>query len=131
MSLSESFDALLNAGADNYQGQFLGLPYPDVQIAIYQKLLFKSGEGDVKASAALASLKDPVFQNALPAAVRDGLSNEQQRYNVAKANAVYQDFLYQATLRGAVAAQDGSLMYDPQGRLVHELKLDAAAKARK
>nr|WP_133138380.1 hypothetical protein [Legionella tucsonensis] len=130
MSLSTILKQLIAAGEGKYQEEFQKLD-ADVQIAIYQKLLFKAGETPEESNErkALASLNEPVFQNSLSPEVQNGIKIEQQRYAVAKANAIYQEYLSQKVLEKVAKRKDEEielqedLMFDPQGRLVYELTL--------
>lgn len=132
MSLSVKYSEVVGDSPVGCVERFLALnEEPDVQIAIYQKLLYKNGEGDRDAFAVLEELKKHDF----PKAMKDAMAIEQQRYNVAKANAIYQDYLYQKVLDKVVTARkrdtrepilQDNLLFDPQGRLVYELRLDEA-----
>lgn len=179
MSITKLLDQLLeNESPEIFLKKFSKLR-PDIQIALYQKLLYKAGEApklkDGEAPArALATLSfiDFVdetngkktklnieylvkclevktnklrveaakhnskgdstkakpfeesaryYENAaqnLPKA----FAIECERYKVAKANALYQDYLYQKALTNAKTTSD-PLLFDPQGRLVYELTL--------
>ncbi|WP_454784819.1 hypothetical protein [Legionella sp. WA2024007413] len=120
---------------------------PKIQIAVYQKLLAlaaQKGENSAAQQAIYAINAD--FQNLSPelkefitikevidghkkykAALEDfnalklGIDIENKRYAVAKANAIYQDYLYQKTFERVKDETD--LLFDPQGRLVYELTL--------
>lgn len=134
MSLSKVLKELIAAGEGNYQDKFKKLD-EDVQIAIYQKLLYKAGEAGKESDAqkALNSLNDAEFQRGLPKEVQAGIKIEEQRYAIAKANAIYQDYLQQKVFENAVkprqdheeVALKDDLLFDPQGRLVYELTLSA------
>lgn len=130
MSLSTILKQLIAAGEGKYQEEFQKLD-ADVQIAIYQKLLFKAGETPEESNErkALASLNEPDFQKSISQEVQNGIKIERQRYAVAKANAIYQEYLSQKVLEKVAKRKDEGielqedLMFDPQGRLVYELTL--------
>lgn len=180
MSLTKRLDQLLLVVVQN-QNEFLdrfSKLRPDIQIALYQKLLYKAGEapapkeGEVPAPALMAlnlinltevvngekvsnigklanSLLTEALRQEKKAAATIGGSRsdeaypfvergryyrsaaanlpiafaiERKRYEVATANALYQDYLYRKALTQASEAQD-PLLFDPQGRLVYELTL--------
>ncbi|MCW8399111.1 hypothetical protein OQJ26_09935 [Legionella sp. PATHC038] len=134
MALSEDYKNFVDGSkgevnVESCQKNFLDLKVLDVQMAIYQKLLYKAGEGDRDAIAILEKLE----KNNFPKEIQVGIAIEKQRYNVAKANAIYQEYLYQKVLEKivkerqdqAVVLQD-NLLFDPQGRLVYELTLTEA-----
>ncbi|KTD69436.1 hypothetical protein Lste_2594 [Legionella steelei] len=151
MSLSEKFKQFVDAGEFAHLRQFQALE-DDVKIAIYQKLLFQAGEDrerNAKAAARQAVIEQhPVIQDKsnaekaldtinedfdnLSPEVRQEILIERQRYNVAKANAIYQEYLQQKVLEKVVTARkrdtrepilQDNLLFDPQGRLVYELTL--------
>ncbi len=98
----------------------------DIKIALFQKLLYQAGENKPEAKKALESIlsiKESTFYDSLEPELKKLMAIEQQRYNVAKANALYQDFLYQKALENAALTPD-NLLFDPQGRLVYQLTLN-------
>ncbi|HHF7375403.1 hypothetical protein [Legionella bozemanae] len=127
MALSKILKDLIAVGEGHYQEEF-GKLRDDVKIAIYQKLLFKAGETPEGSDArkALKSIDDG-FEGLDPE-VRKGIEIERKRYATAKANAIYQDYLYQKVLEKVTKGKDpvelqNGLMFEPQGRLVYELTL--------
>ncbi|QMT61874.1 hypothetical protein [Legionella sp. PC997] len=127
MSFLAHFNKVISAGDGHYLEQFNAIKRVDIQIAIYQKLLYKAGEEgkESAAHAALESIKND-FQN-WPSDLKSGIEIEDQRYAVAKANAIYQDYLYQKTFERVKDMKERGLskdlLFDPQVRLVYELTL--------
>ncbi|MGL5742020.1 MAG: hypothetical protein ACRCXC_05465 [Legionella sp.] len=123
MSFSKAYKDVMAVADGDYQKVFATIADDATKIAVYQKLLFKAGEGDATAKAALDDLHkdDDTFIKAQSDGFQAGIAIEQQRNAVAKANAIYQDYLDQKALEKADTEE--STLFDPQGRLVYQLTL--------
>ncbi|WP_454781553.1 hypothetical protein [Legionella sp. WA2022007384] len=145
LDVRKALGHIIKAGKENYLTAFKEYAGKvDVQIAIYQQLLHLAAiKGKNSAAQKALEAIDKDFENWSPEfkalkefndafkeyndALKDftelqsGIEIENKRYAVAKANAIYQDYLYRKTFE-RVKNKD-KLLFDPQARLVYELTL--------